>query len=467
MGFNQTFQYTSPMFTRRPVLVAWLACLFFGFQTLAQLEVATFDSDANPSTGSSLAYDPMIGSGELSLRCRGIVIRGSGDPIVLCSIDWLGVANESHDQFRDLLAAAAGTSRDRVALHAVHQHDAPVADLTAHRVLASRDIAPGPFDAAITAPAMTRAARAVQSLTNRFRPWTHVGWGRGEVQQVASNRRIPNTNGTVRAVRYTSSKDPDLRAAPEGVIDPFVISLSFWDNDAPLAVLTYYATHPQSYYRTGIANPDFPGIARFLRDQALPGTLHVHFNGAGGNIGAGKYNDGSPTNRAVLAQRLADGMARSWRDTVRKPVRQSDLKWRSIPVLLPAAPHLDAAKLDAAIRRPSPALHLQASQFAFLQRVQASAPIDISCLTIGDIRVLHLPGELFVEYQLAAQAMRPDLQVAMASYGDYGTAYIGTEAAYSQGGYETEPSSSSVAPQSQGILFRALHQLLETPPFAR
>ena len=56
---------------------------------------------------------------ELSLRCRGIVIRGSGDPIVLCAIDWLGVANESHDHFRDLLAAAAGTRRDRVALHAV------------------------------------------------------------------------------------------------------------------------------------------------------------------------------------------------------------------------------------------------------------------------------------------------------------------------------------------------------------
>lgn len=452
------------MFTRRPVLAAWLAFILSGFQALAQLEVATFDSDANPSTGSRLAYDPMMGSGELSLRCRGIVIRGSGDPIVLCAIDWLGVANESHDHFRDLLAAAAGTSRDRVALHAVHQHDAPVADLTAHRVLSSRDIAPGCFDAAITAPAMTRAAIAVRSLTNRFRPWTHVGWGRAQVHEVASNRRIPDAHGKVRAVRYTSCKDPALRAAPEGIIDPFVISISIWDHDSPIAVLSYYATHPQSYYRTGIANPDFPGIARFLRDQSLPGTLHVHFNGAGGNIGAGKYNDGSTTNRSLLAQRLASSLSDAWNSSQRKPVSPTDLAWASIPVLLPPAPHLSATDLDAAIRRPSPAIYIQAAQLAFLQRTQTAAPIDISCLTIGDIRILHLPGELFVEYQLAAQAMRPDLHVAMASYGDYGTAYIGTEAAYSQGGYETQPSSSSVAPSVQSVLIRSIAQLLNAPP---
>jgi len=61
-------------------------------------------------------------------------------------------------------------------------------------------------------------------------------------------------------------------------------------------------------------------------------------------------------------------------------------------------------------------------------------------------------GELFVEYQLAAQQMRPDGIVCMAAYGDYGTGYIGTEIAYSQGGYETQPSSSNTAPQVERVL---------------
>ena len=39
----------------------------------------------------------------------------------------------------------------------------------------------------------------------------------------------------------------------------------------------------------------------------MPEALHVHFNGAGGNIGAGKWNDGATENRLVLADRLAAG----------------------------------------------------------------------------------------------------------------------------------------------------------------
>lgn len=80
----------------------------------------------------------------------------------------------------------------------------------------------------------------------------------------------------------------------------------------------------QSYYRTGFPNPDFPGLARFFRQLAVPAALHLHFTGAGGNIGAGKYNDGSPENRLVLAQRLAEGMRRAWDSTQRQPISATE-----------------------------------------------------------------------------------------------------------------------------------------------
>jgi hypothetical protein len=100
-----------------------LAVLTLAIRTLgAGLEVAAFDVDATPATGTLLAYDPMVGAGELTLRCRGIILRGSGEPIVLAAIDWIGVANDSHDAFRDALAAAAGTRRQRVSIHALHQY---------------------------------------------------------------------------------------------------------------------------------------------------------------------------------------------------------------------------------------------------------------------------------------------------------------------------------------------------------
>ena len=71
-----------------------------------------------------------------------------------------------------------------------------------------------------------------------------------------------------------------------------------------------------------------------------------------------------------------------------------------------------------------------------------------------------MPGELFVEYQLTAKAQRPDLFVAMAAYGDYAPGYIGTALAYEQGGYETSPASSNVAPQTEVVLLEAIGKLL-------
>ena len=80
---------------------------------------------------------------------------------------------------------------------------------------------------------------------------THVGYGSGDVEKVASNRRILGADGKVQFVRYTACADPQIRALPEGTIDPDVRLVSFWNGDRPLAVLSYYATHPQSYYYTG------------------------------------------------------------------------------------------------------------------------------------------------------------------------------------------------------------------------
>ena len=74
--------------------------------------------------------------------------------------------------------------------------------------------------------------------------------------------------------------------------------------------------------------------------------------------------------------------------------------------------------------------------------------------------MLHLPGELFVEYQLAAKAMRKDLHVMMAAYGDYGPGYIGTAASYPEGGYETGPTASSVAPEVEPVLMQAMQRVL-------
>lgn len=444
------------------ICVILLSCGSIVAAADAGLKIATFDVDATPPVGSMMAYDKVVRQDDLPLRCRGIVLIGAGEPIVLCAFDWIGLANEGHDAFREQLAKAAGTTRQRVAVHSLHQHDAPDCDFTAEKLLKEVNSAElGQFNGDFPRQVLARVAAAVKAAVQNPQNCTHIGWGEAEVKDVASNRRVMGSDGKVKAVRYTAAKDAALRAEPIGTIDPTVSLISFWNGDKPVAVLSYYACHPQSYYRTGIPNPDFPGIARFVRGQAVPEALHVHFNGAGGNIGAGKFNDGSKDNRVALAMKLADGMARAWQATTKKPISAGDVGWKSVAVSLPVATYLDEAKLRADIKLGTPAGLAAATRLGFVVRAKSGHKIDLSCLSLGDTRVLHMPGELFVEYQLAAKKMRPDLHVAMAAYGEYGTAYIGTEIAYSQGGYETEPRSSNVAPNVEGVLMEGMRTLLE------
>ena len=427
------------------------------------LRIATFDVDATPPVGYMMAYDPVVRLDAMTLRCRGVVLLGQAEPIVLCAVDWIGIANEAHDAFRERLAKAAGTTPDRVAVHTLHQHDAPLCDFLAERLLKEAKAKYlGELNGDFCRQTLAKAAAAVRASLALAKPVTHCGWGAAAVKRVASNRRIFGPDGKVRAVRYTTCADPKLRAEPEGVIDPELSMLSFWNGDKPLAVLSYYACHPQSYYRVGIPSPDFPGIARFIRQQSVPEALHVHFNGAGGNIGAGKYNDGSRENRMELALRLADGMKRAWDGTKKFAVSPGNVGWKVEQVALPVAKHLDEAKLMADVAKGSvpPVAVPAAERLAFLRRSNSGHEIDLAQLAIGDVRVLHMPGELFVEYQLAAKQMRPKLKVAMAAYGDYGTFYIGTERAYTEGGYETEPRSSNVAPEVETVLMQGIRKLL-------
>ncbi len=426
------------------------------------LRAATFDMDATPPIGAPMAYDAVRNTWDLSLRARGLVLLGAGEPIVLCAVDWVGIGNAGNDAFRAVLAEAAGTTAERVAVHTLHQHDAPDCDFSVEKILEANGIALQRHDGSFARSVLARLGKKVRAALDTSQPITHVGLGSAEVEKVASNRRIPGADGKVRAVRYTACRDAALRAEPEGTIDPVVSLVSLWNGERPVAVLSYYACHPQSYYHTGLPNPDFPGVARFLRQMAVPEALHIHFDGAGGNIGAGKYNDGSKENRLILAERLADGMRRAWESTQREPLSADAAGWAVCPVAVPPAPHLNVEELEAQVRQTEDekARRWAARHLAWLRRCEAGHRIDVACLRLGRARILHLPGELFVEYQLAAKAAAPDCFVAMAAYGDYATGYIGTAVAYEEGGYETNKKVSRVAPETEAVLMGAVRNLL-------
>ena len=310
-----------------------------------------------------------------------------------------------------------------------------------------------------------RTSTAVGAAARSAQPVTKIEVGQAKIEKVASNRRILGPDGKVAIVRFSAAKKKEAIDAPEGVIDPYVRLVSFWHDDRPIACLTYYACHPQSYYGKGDVTAEFIGLARARREKELESVPHIHFNGAGGNVAAGKYNDGSPEMRPVLADRVAAGMKAAW--DARQPiaVKTADVEWRECAVHLAAGAHLDADKATAVLdngKADRIDRFNAAGQIAFLRRSKKEGyPVTLTCLKLGSIYLVHMPGELFVEYQLAAQAMRPKDFVCMAAYGDYSPFYIGTAIAYEQGGYETSPRSTHVGPAAEPVLLGGLRELLK------
>jgi hypothetical protein len=392
-----------------------------------------------PPRGSPLdcGFDPPVDTVEHPLLAKGIIIEDGANRYVLCAVDWCGLCNSAHDLVRARIADAAGTRSERVALHAVHQHTAPVADVEAQQILAAIDGAPPTTDLGFldqAAEGICAAVRQAQPV-----PVTHVGTSWAPVDRVASSRRILQPDGTI-LKRSSSTTEPLEIAAAEGLIDGFVRTVTLLNGGSLVAQLHYYACHPQTFYRDGRVSYDTAGIAR-ERLQQETGVLQVYFNGCGGEIAMSKYNDGSFEARAQLAQRLYDGLAQAARapeiapiDALRWQVRSFDLTPRQASEFGDATCRRTLADAsEPAANRVKAAMIL-----AFRERVRAGCRYEVSALTIGSARILHLPGEPFVEYQLYAQRMCGDHFVAVAGYGDCAMWYIPTDQAFRErGGYET------------------------------
>jgi hypothetical protein len=426
------------------------------------LEMTTFEIDATPPIGH-----PCCGGWILPVQvvddkqmALGLILRGADAPVVILAVDWTGILNDSHLQLRTAIAEAVGTTPERVAIQCVHPHNAPFADQQAERLLSA---APGEPPHTLNIDFFnhftTSVAAAAKASLVHFQKLTHVGIGQAKVEQVAANRRIKGPDGKLLAMRGSACKDEKLRAEPEGLIDPFLKTVSFWNGDQPIAALHYYACHPMSYYGDGHATPDFCGLAREKRRADEPQIQQIYFDGCGGNIAAGKYNDGSKEQRPVLRDKIYNAMVAAWKATEKHAVQT--YAWRAQPVSLPLRTEpafaLEAAKKTLSDPDAAKAYRGRASmQISWLER--QNRPIDITCLDLGVAKLVHLPGEPFIEYQLQAQQMQPNSFVCVAGYGDGGTWYIPTAAAYPEGGYEV--SVALVAPESEEILHQAMRKVL-------
>lgn len=422
------------------------------------MRVATFRCDITPPLGQPMFCTDPLRTVDQPLLAKGIVIEAAGQRYVLCALDWCELCNGSYDALRKQVATAARTEPARVALQCVHPHTAPYVDRDAQKLLAevgggSWQIEPTVFDAIAG-----RLAAAIQQSLGRLEPFDRIGTGQAKVDRVAANRRPKDAEGKIR-VRSSTTKLAEVRALPEGTIDPYLKTITLARREKPLVRLHYYATHPQTRYGDNRASSDMVGDAREAMEQK-EGVFQVYFTGCGGDITVGKYNDGAAERRKELAGRLTAGIEASVAATTYRPAGAP--RWRTHALLLPVRSDAGFTEADAlaymrdAKNAPVFRLYKGAGCAAFHQRRQR--PIEVSSLQLGDVWIVHLPGEPMVCYQFFAQKLRPNGFVAVAGYGDGGPGYLCPAAAYKEGGYE--PTATRIAPESEPLVKQAIAALL-------
>ncbi len=431
---------------------------FISAADTSRLRVATFCCDVTPPLGQPIysSYKPLA-TIEDPLLAKGIVLEDADRRYVLCAVDWCRLCNSTHELFRRKVADGARTDISRVAVQTVHQHTAPIADGDAYKLLDQVGNPPPHLDLKFLDEVTDHLAAAVKKSLDELKPFDSIGTGQAKVERVASSRRIPIGNGKVRT-RYSSCTDPELRAEPEGYIDPMLKTITLARGEQPLVRLHYYATHPQSFYGDPRACSDVPGFAR-ERLEKKESVFQIYFTGCAGDIAMGKYNDRSRKARTELTDRLYAGMEASVASTRFQPA--GGLQWRTFPLLMRPKTdgNCDLSKNRATLANPEAKPHKRiyaAWKVAFAQR--SERPIEVNSLQLGRVRILHLPGEPMVEFQLFAQRLMPECFVAVAGYGDNCCGYLCTEQAFPEGGYE--PGASNVVPESEAVLKATIRQLL-------
>jgi hypothetical protein len=371
------------------------------------------------------------------LYAHGFALFGSDKPIAVVAVDWCEIRNASYDLWRDTIAQALGTTRERVLVSSLHQHDAPVIDHDASRLLDEVGLHNELFEADFHAEVLHRLAETVRVSATQRIPISHLGYAETTVVDVASNRKMIEADGKVHFSRGSSSgREAVFKEAPTGLIDEKMRTLSFWNGERCVVEYHTYATHPMTYYGRGEVTSDFVGLARQRRQRDDLSTLQIYASGCSGDVTAGKYNDGSQAARDELTQKIYDAMIKARTNT--EPIPVGQITFHSAPLEIPytSDPSLQRDRLQAELADHNLKTEkriLAAMGLASIARVERRQPIDFVCLDLGVAKLMLFPGESFVGFHFIAQEYSPQSPVIPIGYGECWTGYVPTDEGFRDG----------------------------------
>ncbi len=477
--------------------------------TPGRLHAGAAQADITPRLGTPLAGAVAAHHTATSvldpLFAKAVVFEQDGHRMGIVSLDVTIVTAPCTERIR-AAAERCGIDPSALMVHGTQTHSAP----STSGFMLDKDFPLDPefdwvnlHDEAFFEQATTGAIDAVERAVASLRP-ARIGSSCATRDDLAFNRRAIRRDGTCAMPWVYSSIDKPLGQTDyryvEGPIDPEVgVVWVQGDNMRTIALLLHYTCHPVNvfYYRGknhhGQVSADWPGIwaselAQMLGEDRLPDTVGaadvdsvapapvgVVLNGCCGNINPWPaYTPDFVPDHERMGKELAETAKRAL-----GVVQFSDspqLGYRMLDLTLPMR-EIDADALAAARERierdPKPVVDesgeldgtwYRAAALVSLDLVRRRTPeepYEVQVMRIGDIGLVGLPGEPFVEGQLRLKIESPAYPTFVAHCTSHYSGYMPTRDAFPRGGHEADLSWwSRRAPDALDTVVDAATELL-------
>lgn len=406
---------------------------------------------------------------DMPMYATALALSDGDQTIAIADVDAIGFDAEWTGKIMDAIAGLTGIPRHAIRFSCTHTHSGPNT-FRLGNISEGLDMVLSYLDGL-----PLRIAGAVWQAMRNLRPVRcAAGAGRCEI---GVNRRFGVPGGGMAVGRNW-----------EGPVDPAVRVVRFDGLDeAPVASIVHYSCHPTTMaWQTKLFTPDYPGMVRQVVERQLGGTC-LFLQGATGNV---TPHRGFTGNVAVYrrlghmlgleASRVALGLETLPRrerftgvlqsgaaialyedepgEPERPPLRVCTRQIR-MPVRKMDAPEAlekQAEKLREELNRlrtegagedqirAATARATQAGWRAATARGyfgKTHADWQMQGIRVGNVALLSVQGEPFVEIGLEIAAASPFPHTLFSGYSNGAFGYIPTREAFEAGGYEVETGS--------------------------
>ena len=441
--------------------------------------------DISPPPGTHLAGS---GAGEHRpaqsildpLLAKVIVFAAGVKRLCLVTLDVTIVTQDYTDRIRRDISARTGLPEAAIMVHALQTHSAPslghfmldpdfpLETTPATEYLRGAERAYGDRAAAAAVEAAVQAVANLQPV--------RLGLGRAIAGDLAFNRRGVRRDGQILMPKPAGRANQPFGITDlcylEGPMDPEVGVACIQTLDMrPLAFLLHYTCHPVNVFghreTFRAVSSDWPGTwTQHMQRIYGAHTVPMVINGCCGNINP--WHPFDPDCRpdhhrmgrrlAELSQGLVHAMdfaseiALDWRQQhIALPYRDIPLpRLREVESILaqnPQPPRAANGEVDPVWFRAASTRSVE-----LCRRRTGEFSYEIQAMRLGDLALVGLPGEPFVEGQLTLKTQSPAAFLMAAHLTSHYVGYLPTRAAYQRGGHEANEDVTYWAKLAPGCL---------------